>query len=129
MAIHELEWLIIAVIVTVLVLWDPEKIPKMVRAIAEAKREYEEAVASLSEQLSSEEGEEHLTGDEKILEMAGELGVQTEGKTREEIVKEILERLGVRVEESQETIEGRSHNEKLNSNTATSLNGHEAQKI
>jgi len=106
MAIHELEWLIIAVIVTVLVLWDPEKIPKIVRAIAEAKREYEEAVASLSEQLSSEEGEEYLTGDEKILEIAGELGIQTEGRTREEIVKEILEKLGVRVEEGRETIEG-----------------------
>ena len=106
MAIHELEWLIIAVIVTVLVLWDPGKIPKIVRAIAEAKREYEEAVASFSEQLSSEEGEEHLTGDEKILEIAGELGIQTEGRTREEIVKEILEKLGVRVEEGRETGEG-----------------------
>jgi len=108
MAIHELEWLIIAVIVTVLVLWDPEKIPKIVRAIAEAKREYEEAVASLSEQLSSEEGEgeEHLTGDEKILEIAGELGIQTEGRTREEIVREILEKLGMRVEEGRETVEG-----------------------
>ena len=105
MAIHELEWLIIAVIVTVLVLWDPEKIPKIVRAIAEAKREYEEAVASLSEQLSSEEGEEYLTGDEKILEIAGELGIQTEGRTREEVVKEILEKLGVQIEEGRETIE------------------------
>jgi len=106
MAIHELEWLIIAVIVTVLVLWDPGKIPKMVRAIAEAKREYEKAVASLSEQLISEEGEEHLTGDEKILEIAGELGIQTEGRTRGEIVREILERLGIRVEEGRETVEG-----------------------
>ena len=106
MAIHELEWLIIAVIVTVLILWDPGKIPKIAKAIAEAKREYEKAVASLSEQLSSEEGEEYLTGDEKILEIAGELGVQTEGRTREEIVKEILEKLGVRVEEGRETVEG-----------------------
>ena len=106
MAIHELEWLIIAVIVTVLVLWDPGKVPKIAKAIAEAKREYEEAVASLSEQLSSEEGEEYLTGDEKILEIAGELGIQTEGRTREEIVKEILEKLGVRVEEGRETVEG-----------------------
>jgi len=106
MAIHELEWLIIAVIVTVLVLWDPEKIPKIAKAIAEAKREYEEAAASLSEQLSYEKGEEHLTGDEKILEIAGELGIQTEGRTREEIVREILERLGMRVEEGPETVEG-----------------------
>ena len=106
MAIHELEWLIIAVIVTVLILWDPGKIPKIAKAIAEAKREYEEAVASLSEQLSSEEGKEHLTGDEKILEIAGELGIRTEGRTREEIVEEILEKLGMRVEEGRETVEG-----------------------
>ncbi|MCD6260902.1 MAG: twin-arginine translocase TatA/TatE family subunit [Thaumarchaeota archaeon] len=106
MAIHELEWLIIAVIVTVLILWDPGKIPKIAKAIAEAKREYEKAVASLSEQLSSEEGKEHLTGDEKILEIAGELGIRTEGRTREEIVKEILEKLGMQVEEGRETVEG-----------------------
>ena len=106
MAIHELEWFIIAVIVTVLILWDPGKIPKIAKAIAEAKREYEKAAASLSEQLIPEEGEEHLTGDEKILEIAGELGIQTEGRTREEIVKEILEKLGMRVEEGRETVEG-----------------------
>ena len=105
MAIHELEWFIIAVIVTVLILWDPGKIPKIAKAIAEAKREYEKAVASLDEQLILEE-EEHLTGDEKILEIAGELGIQTEGRTREEIVKEILEKLGMRVEEGRETVEG-----------------------
>ena len=106
MAIHELEWFIIAVIVTVLILWDPGKIPKIAKAIAEAKREYEKAVASLDEQLILEEGEEHLTGDEKILEIAGELGIQTEERTREEIVKEILEKLGMRVEEGRETVEG-----------------------
>ena len=105
MAIHELEWFIIAVIVTALILWDPGKIPKIAKAIAEAKREYEKAVASLDEQLILEE-EEHLTGDEKILEIAGELGIQTEGRTREEIVKEILEKLGMRVEEGRETVEG-----------------------
>ena len=105
MAIHELEWFIIAVIVTALILWDPGKIPKIAKAIAEAKREYEKAVASLDEQLILEE-EERLTGDEKILEIAGELGIQTEGRTREEIVKEILEKLGMRVEEGRETVEG-----------------------
>jgi len=104
MAIHELEWLIIAVIVTVLILWDPGKIPKIAKAIVEAKKEYEKAVASLSEQLTSEVGGERLTGDEKILRIAGELGVQTEGRTKEEIVKEILEKLGVQVKEDQEHI-------------------------
>jgi len=104
MAIHELEWLIIAVIVTVLILWDPGKIPKIAKAIVEAKKEYEKAVASLGERLTSEVGEESLTNDEKILRIAGELGVQTEGRTKEEIVKEILEKLGVQVKEDQEPI-------------------------
>jgi len=107
MAIHELEWLIIAVIVTVLILWDPGKIPKIARAVAEAKKEYENAVASLSEQLTQEVEGKQLTSDEKILKIAGELGIQTEGKTREEIVKEILEKLGIQVEEDREHIEDR----------------------
>ncbi|HDD56605.1 MAG: twin-arginine translocase TatA/TatE family subunit [Thaumarchaeota archaeon] len=108
MAIHELEWLIIAVIVTVLILWDPGKIPKIARAVAEAKKEYENAVASLSEQLTQEVEGKQLTSDEKILKIAGELGIQTEGKTREEIVKEILEKLGIQVEEDREHIEDRA---------------------
>ena len=106
MAIHGLEWLIIGVIITILILWDPSKIPKIARAIAEAKREYERAAASFSEQLASEAGEEHLTGDERILETARELGIQTEGRTKEEIVREILERLGVRPEGGGERVEG-----------------------
>lgn len=105
MAIHELEWLIIGVIVTVLILWDPGKIPKIAKAIAEAKKEYEKAVASLSEQLTSEVEEGHLTSDEKILKIAGELGIQTEGRTKGEIVKEILEKLGVKVEEDRKHVE------------------------
>jgi len=108
MAIHELEWLIIAVIVTVLILWDPGKIPKIAKAIVEAKKEYEKAVASLSEQLTPKAGEERLTSDEKILKIAGELGVQTEGRTKEEIVKEILGKLGVQVEEGQEPVDDKA---------------------
>jgi len=49
MPIHGLEWLFISIIVIALLLWDPQKIPKLARALAEAKKEYERATATMQE--------------------------------------------------------------------------------
>ncbi len=94
MPIHGLEWLFISLIVIILVLWDPEKIPKLARALAEARREYEKATSTMQEliNMTQSELEETLDSDEKLIEIAKELGIETYGKTREEIKQEILQR-------------------------------------
>jgi len=91
MPIHGLEWLFITIILIFLVLWDPEKIPKIARALAEAKREYEKAASTMQELVEGavEESEE---SDKKLIEVAKELGIETYGKTKEEIKEEILKR-------------------------------------
>ncbi|HDD40444.1 MAG: twin-arginine translocase TatA/TatE family subunit [Thaumarchaeota archaeon] len=91
MPIHGLEWLFIAIILIFLVLWDPEKIPKIAKALAEAKREYEKATSTMQELVEGavEEPEE---SDKKLIEIAKELGIETYGKTKEEIKEEILKR-------------------------------------
>jgi len=94
MPIHGLEWLFISLIVIILVLWDPEKIPKLARALAEAKKEYEKATSTMQEliNMTQKELEETLDSDEKLIEIARELGIETYGKTRDEIKQEILRR-------------------------------------
>lgn len=95
MPIHGLEWLFISIIVIALLLWDPQKIPRLARALAEAKKEYERATATLQEvveevQSEAVEGESEEDLDEKIIKTAKELGIETYGKTKDEILRAIL---------------------------------------
>ncbi|MEM4766270.1 MAG: twin-arginine translocase TatA/TatE family subunit, partial [Nitrososphaerota archaeon] len=91
-----LEWVIVAVIIIVLLLWGPSQLPKMARALGEAKKEFKKA-AKEAEEMKEEVREAvrpftetvSEAGDE-LLKIARELGISTEGKTREQIAEEIL---------------------------------------
>ncbi|MEM0094290.1 MAG: twin-arginine translocase TatA/TatE family subunit [Nitrososphaerota archaeon] len=96
MALTGLEWVIVAVIIIVLLLWGPSQLPKMARALGEAKKEFAKA-AKEAEEIKEEVREAvrpftetvSEAGDE-LLKIARELGISTEGKTREQIAEEIL---------------------------------------
>lgn len=99
MAVWGLEWIIVAVIVIVLFLWGPEKIPKIARAFGQAKREFERASKEPEKYLQqydvpSQGAQTAKTQQEdKLLEIATSLGISTEGKTREQIAQEISRKL------------------------------------
>jgi len=95
--IQGLEWLFIALILLILILGDPGKIPQIARALAEAKKEYEKATATVQELVENVEKEaekraKELELEEKLIKRAKELGIETYGKTEREIVQEILRR-------------------------------------
>ena len=92
MAIEGVEWIFVAVIVIVLILWDPSKIPKIAKALGEAKREFEKASIELRQEVIRAGLE---ASDEKLIDVARSLGITTEGKTKDEISEEILRRAGV----------------------------------
>jgi sec-independent protein translocase protein TatA len=81
------ETIIIAIIILALIIWGPQKLPEFARAIGQARREFEKAS---KEEPKKEEKKEDL--DEKIIKMAKELGISTEGKTKEQILEEIAEK-------------------------------------
>lgn len=97
------EWIIVAVVLVVLLLWGPSQLPKIARAFGEAKKEFQKA-AKEAEEVGREVKEtvrpitETVTAateevrkiDDKLLEIAKSLGISTEGKTREQIADEIL---------------------------------------
>lgn len=99
------EWIIVAIIIVVLLLWGPGQLPKIARALGEAKKEFEKAKRE-AEQVASEVKEsvrpftetvssaasEIQKMDDKLLEIAKSLGISTEGKTRDQIAEEILKR-------------------------------------
>lgn len=109
MPIQGIEWIIVAVIVLVLFLWGPEKLPKLARSIGQAKKEFEKASKGVEEEIKQFEAEvkspsypesyrpvsapsQSPSSDDKLLEIARSLGIQTEGKTRDQIAQEIIEK-------------------------------------
>jgi sec-independent protein translocase protein TatA len=97
--IQGLEWIVVLVVVLVLFLWGPEKLPKLARAVGQAKREFEKASREFQEELtrpstpSSSQSSSQGGGSADIIQIARSLGIETEGKTREQIADEIAAKL------------------------------------
>ncbi|MDA4125906.1 MAG: twin-arginine translocase TatA/TatE family subunit [Thaumarchaeota archaeon] len=100
MALDPLELIIIGVIVVVILLWGPKKIPEIARSIGLAKKEFDNAkkeatnigtsmVTGAAAQSSSSPV---MTSDEQLIETAHRLGIVTEGKTSQQISEEIVAR-------------------------------------
>ncbi len=87
-----LQLIVIGAIVVVVFLWGPKKIPELARSIGIARREFTQA---------SKESANHTTGqltaanapDQTLIDTARKLGIDTEGKTREQISDEIVNRV------------------------------------
>lgn len=95
MAVIGMEWIAVAVIILVLLIYGPEKLPKLARALGAAKREYEKAARELAEMYYVKDDQfsgKSTPYDEALIKAARALGIETQGKTREQIVKEISEK-------------------------------------
>jgi sec-independent protein translocase protein TatA len=97
-----LQWIIIGIIVVVIFLWGPQKIPELARGLGRAKGEFEKAsrefdaaskqVAGGAPQPSAQTGPAFVekSADQILMETARALGIDTAGKTREQISQEII---------------------------------------
>ncbi|MDA4124178.1 MAG: twin-arginine translocase TatA/TatE family subunit [Thaumarchaeota archaeon] len=84
-----LQIIVIGIIVVVIFLWGPQKIPDLARAMGRAKKEFDDA--SKEGSTPTHTGQD-MTADQALLEAASRLGIFTEGKTRAQISQEIVER-------------------------------------
>ena len=95
-----LQWIIIGVIVVVIFLWGPQKIPELARGLGRAKGEFEKASKEFEAASKQVSGGPATTpaapvfleksGDQVLVETARALGIATEGKTRDQISQEII---------------------------------------
>lgn len=80
---------LLIVIFIALLLFGPKKIPEIARTLGEAVREFRRASNPL---LAAERRPIQLGDDELLIKVARELGISVEGRSRDEIAREIVER-------------------------------------
>jgi sec-independent protein translocase protein TatA len=89
MAMDAFELAIIAVIVVVIVVLGPKRIPELARALGMAKKEFN-AGAQSTPSTSPSPSTGTPMGEDDLMIAARRLGISTEGKTREQISAEIV---------------------------------------
>jgi sec-independent protein translocase protein TatA len=97
LALVRFEAISVAVILVVVFLWGPQKLPEMARSVALAKREFEKASKEMASPTSysppsTSTSSPAASSPEPLIVAAKALGMSTEGKTKEEIAKEIKTR-------------------------------------
>lgn len=90
MALVGYEWLIVVGVLLVVFLWGPQKLPELAKSIGLAKKEFEKAAKEASNPTVSASTPESPT--DPLIVAAKSLGISTEGKTKEQIAKEIADK-------------------------------------
>ena len=100
------EWLIIGVVAIVIIMWGPAKIPEFARALGRAKGEFSKAskefndaatmttaapatTAAVAPAPAAAQTQTLRNKDEMLIDTAKNLGIETAGKTREQLTEEI----------------------------------------
>jgi sec-independent protein translocase protein TatA len=97
MALDPLELVVIVGAIMIFLIWGPNKIPELAKALGRAKNEYQKAASEvevytkdamrLTEVQSSSPPP---APSDKIVDVAQQLGISTVGKTKDEIADEIV---------------------------------------
>ena len=93
------EWIIIGILaVAVLYLWGMKKIPDVARAAGKAARDFQEAYKQGASEFqkaykdgATSSENQQKGGSDLLISTAQKLGINTEGKTREQISEEIIQ--------------------------------------
>ena len=85
-----LQWIVIGVVVVAIFLWGPSKIPEIARSVGRARKEFTQG---LNETPVSSTEPEAKSPDQTLLDTARRLGIQTEGKTTQQLSDEIVKRV------------------------------------
>ncbi len=89
MAVVGFEWVVIVLIVAVIFIWGPSKLPEIAKSLGKARKEFEEASKGLMSPSPSSPRVEQAVSD-PLIDVAQKLGIDTQGKTRQEISDAIV---------------------------------------
>lgn len=86
------EWIILLVFV-ILILFGAKKLPELARSIGKATGEFQRGRREIEKQLKELSEETPAVEESDIIRAAKSLGIDTEGKTEEEIREEMKKKL------------------------------------
>ncbi len=79
--------LVILGVLVVILIWGPSKIPELARAVGRARKEFDDASKGIVQPTTSSST---VASADPLVDTARKLGINTQGKTREEISDEIV---------------------------------------
>ena len=80
--------LLILGVLAVILIWGPQKIPELARSIGRARKEFDDASKGLTNPAAPLQQGVSLS--DPLIDTAQKLGINTQGKTRQEISDEIV---------------------------------------
>jgi sec-independent protein translocase protein TatA len=82
--------LLILGVVAVILIWGPSKIPELAKSIGRARKEFDDASRGVMQPMSTPTASPSTSTPDSLVDTAQKLGINTEGKTRQEISDEIV---------------------------------------
>ncbi len=80
--------LLILGVIAVILIWGPSKIPELAKSLGRARKEFDDASRGLMQPTSTPPTDSPTP--DNLVETAHRLGINTEGKTRQQISDEIV---------------------------------------
>lgn len=85
--------ILIIVLVVVILLFGAKKLPELARSIGRAKGEFDRGKMEIEREIREEKARDARRDGADVVKAAKELGIETEGKSEEEIKAEIKKKL------------------------------------
>jgi sec-independent protein translocase protein TatA len=79
--------LVILGVLVVILIWGPSKIPELARAVGRARKEFDDASKGIVQPTTTSST---VIASDPLVDTARKLGINTQGKTRDEISDEIV---------------------------------------
>jgi len=84
---------ILIIILIAIILFGPQKIPELARSLGQAVRIFREEASRLTEPVKTTPEREEKSGESELVKIAKTLGIETEGKSEEELKAEISKKM------------------------------------
>ena len=88
-----IEWIVLLVAIFIIFAFGGKKIPELARSLGRAKGEFEKGKRELEKELREEEYQSKSKDETQIVKAAKNLGIETEGKTENDLKKEIAQKM------------------------------------
>lgn len=88
------EWIITLIVIALLLFGGSKKIPELARSLGRATGEFRRGQREIEREIKKEFIKGKEEEEDKVIKIAKELGIDIEGKSKEELKKEIAIKLG-----------------------------------